>query len=228
MSDMSDVVCVLEHRRDPERPRRALDGLWVCGGHRKGLAFDLLDLPGMHEGLAERHSARGGSHSEVRTRGHAGLSLSDPVSRLRGDIYTGLAGWARVIHEERGFALPADDVPAIAGFLLGRRASMLDWCCAQPWVDEFADNLDTLHREAFALLHPRGRRRFEVGDCIEVTWCDVASRVERRCPGRMLATLTDQDDQLPSVLWCSDCGLEITADRWITYGRRVHKAMEAV
>jgi hypothetical protein len=153
------------------------------------------------------------------------LSLHDAVSRARGNIYTGLSGWARIVASERGFALPDDDVHAIARYLIGRNGGQLDWLCAQPWVDELVDLMDTLHREAFALLYPRGRRRFEVGDCIEVTSCDVETRAEQRCPGRMLATLTDADDQLPAFLWCSDCGLEVTADRWITYGRRVHKAM---
>ena len=217
--------CVLPHRRDPDRPRRALDGLLVCPGHRKGLAFDLLDLPGMHAQLVARHTASGARFGERRGRGHAGLNVQDKVARARGDIYTGLAGWARLAAEERDFTLPADDVAAIAGFLLGRGASMLDWACARPWIDEYADTLDTLHRTAFGLLHPRGRRRFEVGACIETISCDVPTRAEQRCQGRMVATLTDADDQLPAFLWCDECGIEITADRWITYGRRVHKAM---
>lgn len=222
---MSETNCVLEHRRDPERPRRALDGLYVCAGHRKGLAFDLLDLPGMYDHLTERHTARSGGHSEIRSGGHAGLTIQDRVARARGNIYTGLSGWCRIVAAERGFSLPRDDVHDMSRYLLGAHGSMLDWTCAQPWVDEYADTLDVLHRDAFGQLYPSGRRRFEVGDCIEVTSCDVETRAEQRCPGRMLASITDQDDELPSLLWCSDCGMEVTADRWITYGRRVHKAM---
>lgn len=199
----------------------------MCPGHRKGLALDLLDLPGMYERLPERHTARTGGASEVRSGGHAGLALQDRVAQARGNIYTGLAGWVRIVAAERGFTLPADQVPALTDWLLGRRAGQLDWTCTQPWIDEYADTLDVLHRDAFSVLYPRGRRRFEVGDCIETTWCDVATRTEQPCPGRMLATLTDADDQLPASLWCDECGIEITADRWITYGRRVHKAMEA-
>lgn len=220
-----DTNCVCVHRRDPERPRTALDGLYVCAGHRKGLALDLLDLPGMHERLTERHTVRAGGQSEIRSGGHAGLAIQDRVARARGNIYTGLSGWSRVVAAERGFGLPTDNVRAMSQYLLGPRASMLDWLCAQPWIDEAVDTFDQLHRDAFGLLYPRGRRRFEVGDCIEVTSCDVATQAEQRCPGRMLATITDQDDELPSAMYCDCCGLEITADRWITYGRRVHKAM---
>jgi hypothetical protein len=222
---VSEQTCICEHKREPDRPRRALDSLYVCGGHRKGLAFNLLDLPGMYERLTERHTARTGGHSEIRTGGHAGLSLQDRVARARGNIYTGLSGWARIVASERGFRLPVDDVRAIATWLVGRNGGQLDWLCAQPWVDEAVDTMDVLHREAFVLLYPRGRRRFEVGDCIEVTSCDVATRDEQRCPGRMLATITDQDDELPSSLYCSDCGLDVSADRWITWGRQYRKAM---
>lgn len=218
--------CVLPHRRDEDRPRPALDGLMVCAGHRKGLAFALLDLPGMHEALVGAHNASSGT-SEVRSGGHAGLNLTDAVADARDGIYFTLAGWVKVCAEERGWTPPEDTVRALAGFLLGNRAANLDWWCAHRAVDELWSEIDPLHREAFRLLYPRGRRRFEVGDCIETVACDVGTRAEQRCPGRMLATLTDADDQLPAFLFCDECGLEITADRWVTYGRRVHKAMEA-
>jgi len=225
-SPQSDIPlgerCVLTHRRDEGRPRRALDSLYVCAGHRKGLAFDLLDLPGLYEALPERHNARSGIRSERGASGHAGLNLLDDPAECRQQIYFTLAGWTKDMIERRNLSTrPDDNVRSIAAFLLGHRAANLDWLCAHPAVDELFKEIDPLTSWAFRLVYPRGRRRFEVGDCIEVTSCDVETRAEQRCPGRMLATLTDADDQLPSLLWCGDCGLEITADRWITYGRRV-------
>ena len=222
---MTDAVCVIAHRRDPDRPRRAFDGLFICGGHRTGLARSLLELPDMHRRLVERHVARAGSQSEVRTGGHAGLSLHDAVSRLRGDIASELGTWARDLAEERAFSLPEDNLRDVCRFLIGANARNLDWRCAHPSVDEFHDTVDRLHRQAFALLYPRGRRRFEVADCIEVTSCDVNTRSEQRCPGRMLATLTGADDEMPSALFCSDCGFEVVGNQWINYGNRHRKAM---
>lgn len=222
---MTETVCVLEHRRDPDRPRRAADNLLVCLGHRTGLARDLLELPGMYEQLATAHAGQRGPRSEVRSSGHAGLSLDDAVTTARAEIRTMLTTWVRAVAEDRGANLPADDPADMARWLLGRYGTVLDWCLGQDWAADFHAGIDAVHRDAFRILHPTGRRRFEVGACIEVTACDVASRVEQQCPGRMLATLTDVDDRLPASLWCDECGHEVSAAGWITYGRRVQKAM---
>jgi hypothetical protein len=222
-------TCVMFHRRDPDRPRRAAPGLSVCGGHRTAIARDLIELPGMHERLAAAHAGRPGAKSEIRAGGHAGLNLDDRVATCRAEIRTMLSTWARAVAEDiasgRTVHLPEDTVPAMARYLLGHRAATLDWILGQDWADDFAAGIDAVHRDAFGLLHPRGIRRFEVGDCIEVTSCSVLTRAEERCPGRMVATLADSDGMLPASLWCEDCGIEITAAGWITYGRRVHKAM---
>lgn len=223
--------CVLAHRRDPDRPRRAVDSLRACYGHRTGLARTLLELPDMYRRLAERHIASGRGLSEHRPSGHHGLAINDKVATLRGDFRTNLRPWVYDVWRDRGFTLPAEvaaeDPYHMARYIWGHRGANLDWWCARDDLADFHDTVDLLHRRAFPLLYPTGRRRFEVGACIEVTTCDVATRVEQCCRGRMLATLTDADDVLPATLYCDECGVEITADRWITYGRRVHKAMEA-
>jgi len=229
---VTDQVCVVEHRKDPDRPRRALTGALCCGGCRKGLAFDLLDLPDMHDRLTERHTARSNGHSEVRSSGHTGLTLNDRVVRARGNIYTGLANWTKIVALEGNLQhLPADNVHAMARWLLGHRASMLDWICEHDWVEQIVNNMDVLHREAFGLLYPRGRRRFPIklpngqpATCIEVTSSDVATRQLQRCPGEMVATLTDPDDDFPPLIWCSDCGFEVAGNQWINYGRRYLEA----
>jgi hypothetical protein len=184
----------------------------------------------MHRRLAERHVASGRGLSEHRPSGHHGLNLSDPVAMLRGNIRSELGTWARDLAGERGFGLPFDDMRDICRFLVGADGRNLDWRLARPTDDviEFHDNVETLGREAFRLLYPSGRRRFEVGVCIEVTACDVATQREQRCPGRMITTLYDTDSEFRSNLWCDECGVEITADQWVTYGRRVHREMEAV
>lgn len=222
-----DTNCVLEHHKDPDRPRRALPGLYVCPGHRTGLARALLELPGMYDRLVERHTARSPVQSEIRAGGHHGLSLSDPVALLRGNIVSELGSRCRMVAEERAFHQPEPDVRSMCHFLIGGGGRMLDWCLAQPWAEEFHNEVDHLHREAFGLLYPRGRRRFELGDCIEVTACDVQTKAEQRCLGRMVATLTDPDDESPTVMWCTDCGLEVPKKQWIKYGLRYQSLEEA-
>ena len=221
-------TCVIPHWRQPCRPRLALPGLRTCAGHRTGLARTLIALPLMHGQLAAAHTARSGAKSEVKAGGHAGLALNDRVAEVRSAIYFSLAGWAKDMADLRGWTLPADTMPAIGAYVVGQRAVNIDWWAAHPAVDELWAEIEPLHGEAFRLLHPRGIREFAVGACIEVTSCDVVTRAEQRCPGQMLATLTDAAQLMPSALWCETCGIEIEASGWITYGRRVQKAMEAM
>lgn len=206
-------LCVLEHHRVPCRPRRALDGLRVCPGHRAGLARELLELPEMYERLVARHSA-GSSLSEIRAGGHAGLSLDPRVTRARDELRTMLASWCRAVAEDRDFSLPADSVQAMADYLLGRRGAMLDWVCAQPWVADFRAGIDAVHRDAFRLLHPRGARHVPVAPCQAPLWSDVATRTTVTCPGVLVVTFRGGDgERFPDAV-CDDCGREFPPAQW--------------
>ncbi len=127
--------------------------------------------------------------------------------------------------EDRGLHLgPRNAEPAATAAFL---AVHLDWLCAQPFVDEFAAEMLGLARTARALVYPSGRRTFPVGPCTEVTSCDVATRLEQRCPGRLRAILHGDegtratDRALPHSLNCSECGLSVPADEWPALRRRL-------
>jgi hypothetical protein len=48
---VTDQPCLLIHHFDPDQPRRALDGLYVCAGHQARLSRWLRQLPPLHAAL---------------------------------------------------------------------------------------------------------------------------------------------------------------------------------
>jgi hypothetical protein len=191
-----------------------LDGTLVCAGCRKAMALDLIELPGLDERLVEAHAAAGG-RNEISTGGHAGLDLRDQPANARAEIRTMLSTWCRAVAEDRGFALPDDTVPAMAGSLLGRRGAMLDWICEQTWVGDFHAGIDAVHWDAFRVAHPGGDRRRPVAPCGLSLWCDVATRAVYRCPGTLVVTLPGDGLDHLSDATCDECGREVPPVRWL-------------
>lgn len=72
--------------------------------------------------------------------------------------------WSRLVAGERDVNPPASDVGSMASFL----AANLSWIVEQPWVDEFAGEIDDLTRRAAGLAPWQPERR-KVKDeaCIE-------------------------------------------------------------
>lgn len=92
-----------------------------------------------------------------------------------------------------------------------------DWSVNQPWADDYATEIGRLAERAWSVLHPSGARRITCGPCTEVMG-------ETPCEGVITAVVRDHDDLLPSELSCDLCGHNVTADRWLAYGRRVHES----
>ena len=105
----------------------------------------------------------------------------------------------------------------------------LRWACAQPWIDEYAGELigrfivqeghekwqPGLRPRSLSLLYPTGRRRVEVGPC-----------VEEGCDGVLTATIAPVDDMLPSAIGCSHDGDHAwEAPEWHLLGRKLHGAV---
>ncbi len=221
--------CVIPHRTDPERPRRALEGLLVCAGHYGQLQRDLAELPDLHEDLAlalhPENAWQRGVGQKVRGTAESARLNNARVEEARNCIRRDLASWSRLLVEDRELHLrPRNPEPAATAAFL---AVHLDWLCAQPFVDEFAAEVLGLARTARALVYPSGRRTFPVGPCPEVTSCEVATQLEQRCTGRLRAILHGDegsrvtDRLLPHSLDCSDCGTTIPADQWLSLGRRL-------
>lgn len=217
---MSTCVLTHRHRADPcdcgsddracATPRRALDGLYVCGGCFDRLEQTLAELPARYDDLAERLASGGGAGPKVTGSPERALPIVPAVADHREQIARVLASWASLVAEERGLRGPASPTPHTLAAWLGEH---LTWCCAQPWIDDFTGEVRDLSGRAYALLYPSGRRRVKVGPCVE-------------CSGTLTATIAPVDDLLPSSIDCdADEAHSWSADRWLALGRRLHPGL---
>ena len=230
---MNDQLCVLPH----DIERLAQDGHYLCPGHVKALPERIRQLADLHDQLADNLTATG-TPAERRAKSEAiGLNLSPKVIELRDAIKNELAGWARIVCEDRGVHYSAtDNIHSIAAFLI----THADWISAQPFADDLWTQLvydprgdvtrrkeklngelvtvitDTraLRTQARSLLQPSGTRRMDIGHerCLNVT-----------CDGFLVALVRDTDELLPSKVWCEGCGQEWPAGSWLTLGRKIRE-----
>jgi hypothetical protein len=207
---MNDI-CVLPHHFEPDRQRRAIDGLYVCAGCLGKLEQSLAELPAQYDALAVALAPRNGRTEQVTGTPERALPIDPAVADHREHIGRVLVSWSMLVAEERGINPPGGNAPSMtAPWLLVH----LRWACAQPWIDDYADELTGLRRRAHSLLYPTGRRRVDIGDCVEPD-----------CGGTLTATITRQDDLLPSSVDC-DVNPEHSwsPSDWHALGRRLHGA----
>lgn len=227
------TLCPLEHRNDPERPRRATFGV-LCTGHYRGLADDLASLPGLHDTLAAYLVRSGGGDGGRSTDSDAiGIDLSKDVVKARDNVRQLLVSWAVIVLEEGPWQVAPDDTPrAIARWLLQR----LPWLAQQPWVDELAANARTTVREARAQVQPNTTYRVELGPCPELL--PVVDQGDVRldpCPGTVVAVMrkATSREQLPSAVLCTAHGEDEenahawSPMQWHALGRRMGRSAHA-
>jgi hypothetical protein len=115
-------LCPLEHRVDPDRPRKSADSSILCRGHISQSRTALEELPGRYLELAtiaaptyEQRSGARSAEKPIPYRQHAADLRNggkyDPDKpeitgvRLVG-IRAALTNWVRIVAEERGLTLP--------------------------------------------------------------------------------------------------------------------------
>jgi hypothetical protein len=216
---MNDL-CVTPHDSD----RRALPALRLCGGCRDGLEKDLTTLPRLHHdlgiALATPEQSRTVHFGTLPGAGNldrtplavasTGLPINPRVADLRDQIRHDLVWWAVYVGDERGHALPADEVPAIAAWLL----LSVDWIAATlPAAQECPPVMRGLTGRARALLQPDGAKRIAIGACHQ-------SVESGPCKGTLWATCRAEDDKRPSEIYCDGpCGTKLGAEQWRRFGR---------
>ncbi len=188
-------------------PRQAADGRNLCEICTRRLAEDAQTAAQLYADLEEVLIATGrGGLSVSGTRDH-GLELNERAAECRTLIRHRLVSWSLLIAEERGFAVPANTVGALAAFVVTSSV----WLSAHPAANDAAEELhDLAHGLPWRTAYPSGVRRYPVAAC-------------PMCPGTILATLRDTDHLLPSVLACDLDELHVwTADAWRALGRALH------
>ena len=240
---MTEAVCVCQHRTDPDRPRRAMDGLRVCAGHRAGMLRHLRMLAALDGVLAVKSAAASAARSGSRSA-ELRIPYDDAAGTLRGHIRRKLTGWAVAVAHDRGLTPPRVDagpsrtlsryvdthgavrtvsepqspVRTICGWLDRQH----DWITAQPGIgpegwtaDDYATELSELCWAAFGAAYPSGRRRIPVAPCPVLAWSDVATRITYRCGGRLYVTVDPGADLLPASAVCGECGWQQPTRRWL-------------
>lgn len=215
---MSDARCPLPHAYQPERPRTPDHGLRICRGHAKALPDRILTLAQLHTELAANLCNPGGHGEKVSGTADVGLKLNTTVADLRHAIKNELAGWCRIVCEDRDVSPPdSDDATSLARFLVTHCV----WISTQPWVEDLWAALvhDPTARErevspaltsrARAVLSPSGTRKAELGE------------VCPDCGGGLLVMVRDEDDTRPSDLWCEQCGRNWRPEEWLRLGKRI-------
>lgn len=171
---MSEVLCVVgEHGDDPVE---ALTG-YLCGQHFSRLRTSLLELVAVAAWLGVNLAAGGSGITEkVSGSGEDPIPLRTDVLDLIGpvapnptaaltrndddtltwealdqagepSIFDELRSWCALVKEESGFPWSGDDRKTVTG-AVAYLAGHLSWLAAQPWVDEFAEAVRRLHRDA--------------------------------------------------------------------------------
>lgn len=143
-------------------PAPAADGLYLCGHCVRTMERDLWKAAQLHAALGQ--ALTGGGRGE---RGPGGTSTGvqlDPIAvEVRGAIRAGLAGLCRLVAEERGITLPADDVTAMARWLTGH----VLWLAAHPAAGEHAGDLRDLAGDgrSWRVAYPASGDRTLIGVC---------------------------------------------------------------
>jgi hypothetical protein len=151
VTDLRTDICVMTHRQDPERPRPALDGLYLCYGHRQELERLIAEMPGRADDL-DRAAGAGGGRGDGT---HSGISIDPRAAEHRSHMAGVLASWCRLVAEERGVTPPASaDLYRTAPWLTRH----IDWCAANRWVDEMLLELRRVTGQALGIIDIPVRR----------------------------------------------------------------------
>lgn len=214
--------CVLEHARQPCRPRRQAPGLYVCLGHRGRILRQLRELGPLDRALAERALVNAGPTAGARSS-ETRIPLNEPAARLRRHLRQKLAGTVRLLCEERHLAGP--DFAGGRGLLswLERQHDVL---CSLSWVDDYATEISELNSSAWSIAYPSGTATIAVGRCPRRLACDVATRAEvEPCTGTVTATVRRGDDLLPAALLCDTCEAATPPHAWLTLGKQIRRSL---
>jgi len=218
------TACVAPHAKDPERQRQASVG-FLCAGHHAGLEQLLAELPWLL-GEVEENLPRGSSQGPkvTGTPSHP-LPFTEAVSEALGAAQALLASWCLLVLEEHPDRLhaPPSTATLMSAFLLRH----LDWCCAQPWVDDLLRELRDLQSGLRRTLSPARTRTVPLGPCEEPLACDLTSHDLLCCAGTLTAVVHVLEDTLPGAITCAECGTRHEPETWRHLARRLRRGEES-
>lgn len=169
-------------------PGRAADGVNLCAHHLERLGTDATGSAQLYDELAYSVMPSGGGSNQPIGRSSDGPPVPrDKVVDIRTEIRHVLASWCRLVGEERGIQLPADEVSAMGAYV----AKHATWLAAHGAAGEVVDELGSLRRRAWSIAYPNGTKVVEVGPC-----------PKDDCAGTLRAIVRPADVLLPSEVVC--------------------------
>ncbi len=117
----------------------ALAGAMLCSHCTSRLERQLAELPARLHLAHSLHDGRQTPRKSDRRGGETPAPVNVDLLDVLNAIPAVLDSWARMVCEERSLRGP-DTHDRLPGWLLGQ----LDWLIRQPWVDDFADELNDL------------------------------------------------------------------------------------
>jgi hypothetical protein len=187
--------CVIWHRDDPDRPRKAIPTLLVCLGHYHRLARQVRQLGPLDRVLA----ARAANPAAVRTGSKSAetrIPLHEAAAITRREIRQVLASWTLMLCQEQ--RLHGPDFNSGRGLVSWLLAHHDDFC-AHPAVDDYFTEIGDLHRRAMAICYPFGNRRVPVAPC--------------ECGGHLQVALREDGGLVDAE--CDTCGAVLPPYRWL-------------
>lgn len=209
------ALCIADHCGIPNRhgehcpggacrgclPRAALDGLRLCHVCTRRIAEDARTAAVLYEdmGLTLIRAQNGAQRIGAGHSSSGAPVPDDDGMEARSAIRVTLVSLARLIHDERGFTLPADDVPAMGLYV----ANNATWLAAHPAADEHAKDLRDIagDRRSWRLAYPARSEKRYAGRCTTV---DETSGVE--CGTDLYAVSGE------ATARCECCGEEYDVD----------------
>lgn len=124
---MSESFCVAPH----DKAQLSDIGMYLCKGHAASLPDRFYQLADLHDDLAHNLTSKG-APVERRSKSEAiGIGLNPTVVAIRDAIKNELAGWARIVCEDRDVHYTGDDdIYSVAAFL----ATHANWIAEQPFI----------------------------------------------------------------------------------------------
>lgn len=180
--------------------RPAADGLRLCQVDAERVGTDATTLADLYDELAHSVMPSGNGHGQPIGRSSDGPPIPrDKVVAIRTEIRHVLVSVCRMVGEERGFRLPADEVSAMGAYV----AKHATWLAAHGAAGEVADELGSLRRRAWSIAYPNGTKVVEVGPCPRDFTGELGEA--EMCAGTLRAIMRPRDEGLlPSEVACSD------------------------
>lgn len=184
----------------------AAPGLRLCGHHLERVGTDATTIADLYDELAHSVMPSGNGHGQPIGRSSDGPPVPrDKVVAIRTEIRHVLVGWCRLVGDERGHHLPADEVSAMGAYV----AKHATWLAAHGAADEVSEELGSLRRRAWSIAYPNGTKVVEVGLCPRDVTTDFVNGLgwqiteTRPCPGPLRAIMRPRDEGLlPSEVVC--------------------------